>query len=91
MNHKVSATATNEFWKIAKEFWPKLMEAKEEEQITKKKPLFQNQRKKLNNAYCPEIHMEFGYLNVNTGIVHKVQSHTTPIKDYQQNPDYVKL
>ena len=89
--HKVSASAAEAFWKIAKNFWPRIVEAKQAEEVKRKTPLFQNQRNILTNQLCPEIHMEFGYLNVQTGEVETVQSMSTPFKDYERNPDYIKL
>ena len=91
LNHKVSASAADEFWKLGKEIWPKLMQAKEEESIRRKTPLFQNQRKKLSKELCPEVHMEFGFLNVSTGVTHKVSSHSTPCKEFDRNPEFIKL
>ena len=60
-------------------------------EIKKKTPLFQNQRKKMIREFCPDIEMEFGYLNVNTGEIHRVQSRSTPIKEFECNPDLIKL
>ena len=30
-------------------------------------------------------------MNVKTGAIHKVRSETTPFKQFQRNPDYIKL
>ena len=91
LSHNVSGTAAEAFWEIGRFFWPKLIQAKLQEGITKKTPLFQNQRKKLVSQLCPDISMQFGYLNLATGEVENVSSHITPIKDYERNPQYVKL
>lgn len=91
LDHKVSITAAEEFWRISRLFWPKILQAKQEEGVTRKTPLFQNQRKFLDNRLCPDIHMEFTFLNIITGVVVKINSTTTPLKDYQRNPDYIKL
>ena len=91
LSHKVSATAAEEFWRIAKTSWPIIIQAKEEEAIEKKTPLFQNQRKKLQRQLCPDIHMEFGFLNLNTGAIVKVASESTPFNQYERSPNYVKL
>lgn len=91
LSHQVSATAANDFWAIAKEFWPKIQRAKEVEAISRKTPLFPNQRKKMIQQLCPDIHMEFGFLNVTTGIIHQVSCESTPCKDYERNPEYIKL
>lgn len=91
LNHKVSATAAEAFWKIAKTYWPKIVQAKQSEEVEKSTPLFPNQRKKLDKQLCPEIHMEFGFLNVTTGEVETVNSMTAPLKDYERNPNYIKL
>lgn len=91
LDHKVSASAADAFWHIAKQFWPRLIKAKQQEVGKKKTPEFQNQRKKLITQLCPPIHMEFGYLNVRTGAILKVESQTAPSKEYERNPDYIKL
>lgn len=91
LQHKVSATAAEAFWAISRTFWPKIEAAKQAESITKTIPLFQNQRKILQKNFCPEIHMEFAFLNVTTGNVERVHSMSTPLKEYQRNPNFIKL
>ena len=91
LHHEVSATAADKFWQIAKSFWPKLVEAKQVEGVKRKTPEFQNQRKKIVKQLCPDIHMEFGFLNVNTGAIHKVATRTAPFKEYERNPNFIKL
>ena len=91
LSHKVSTTAAEEFWRVSKQFWPKLIQAKVDEGIKRKTPEFQNQRKRLVDQLCPEIHMEFAFLQVSTGAIHKVASNTTPLKQYDRNPDFIKL
>ena len=87
-NHKVSATATDAFWNIALKYWPKIVSAKKNEGITKKTPMFQNQRKKLHKSMSPVVEMEYGFLNVNDGTIEKVQSRTAPKRPHG---DYIKL
>ena len=91
LKHEVSATAAEAFWEIARSFWPRIVEAKQQEEITKKTPLFQNQRKRLDRDLCPDINMEFSYLNIATGVVTKVNSQSTPVKEYERDPQYIKL
>ena len=91
LTHKVSASAADDFWEIAKNFWPRIEGAKQAEAIARKTPLFQNQRKRMSQQLCPDIHMEFGFLNVTTGVIHKISALSTPIKQYERNPEYIKL
>ena len=88
LHHKVSATATDAFWKIALQFWPKIIESKVKEDIKKKTPLFQNQRKILYKNECPRVEMTFVYKNVRDGSLKKISSTSTPKVD---DRDYVKL
>ena len=88
LHHKVSATATDVFWKVALNFWPKMVEAKANEDRPKKTPLFQNQRNILYKRHCPKVQMQFGFLNVKDGSILKICSTTTP---KMMNPDYVRL
>ena len=91
LSHKVSAKATNTFWDICMEYVPQLKEMWEREGHTKKVPGFIHQRRQLYKQYCPEVIMEFGFKNKTDGSVKKVTSGKTPLKEYQNNPDYVKL
>lgn len=88
LHHKVSATATEEFWRISTTHWPNLIEARKNEQILKKVPQFQNQRKKLYKNLCPDVVMEFTYLNVNDGSIKKIQSQSCC---KQQGSNFIKL
>ena len=54
LTHKVSKTATNIFWEIAKKFFPRLLAARQRDRIKRKIPQFQHLRKKVYKD-LPEI------------------------------------
>ena len=63
------------------------MEARTNENVKKKTPLFQNQRKLLFKSQCPDVEMEFVVLNVDDGSIKRIKSKTTP----KINQNYVNL
>lgn len=67
LGHRMSLTASNEFWKIATEFFPRLIEAKQRESITKKIPQFRTIRESLYKSHVPPIRLEFAYEVKETG------------------------
>ena len=91
LTHRVSATAANSFWSIALHQIPKLLDAKGNQHITRKTPMFTQQRRKLYLQYCPDVKMKFAFKNKNTGVVQIVESSSTPSNQYQRNPDYIKI
>lgn len=91
LTHKVSAKATNDLWSLAIGYFPKLFELKEREGRTKEVPKFIQQRRKMYQQYCPDVHMEFAFQKKSDGSIVKVYSQTAPLKTYQQNPNYVNL
>ncbi len=91
LTHKVSAAATNTFWDIALSCLPKVMDFKEREGISKNIPHFIQQRRKLYEECCPKIQMEFAFQRKDDGSIIKYLGTTAPLKEYQRNPDYIKL
>lgn len=86
VNHHVSKTATELFWKVALKFFPKLRSAAE----TQKTYQFKTIRKKLYEEKVPNIFMEIGYKNRSTGEVEVVHDASTPVKQFPPN-QYEKL
>ena len=86
VKHKVSANAANAFWDIAFKFIPSV-----QEQRHKKVPKYSHQRRKMNQSYCPPIHLEFTLRDKKDGGIVKVKGSTAPTKAYENNPEYEKL
>ena len=90
LTHNVSLTATYEFWKLALIAMPKLMQMKNEQDIQRKTPQLVQLRRKIYKEMCPEIHMDFIYYNSQTQETINVSSNSTPVKQYQSDPNYIK-
>lgn len=67
INHRMSKTASNELWELAKSTFPRLHRAKMEERVCKKIPKFPTLRDKLYATHVPKIRMEIAYKNKETG------------------------
>ena len=61
IDHRVSKSASNCFWKIATTKFKKLFETKSIQGVRKKVPQFAHLRKKLYDNKVPPIHMEIAY------------------------------
>ena len=70
---------------------PKIVEVKEREHVNKKIPSFIHQRRLLYKKSCPPVKMQFSFKHKVTGEIHKVDCNSAPLKEFQRNPDYVKL
>ena len=90
LTHNVSLTATYEFWKLAMKTIPKLMDVKKRQDIQRKTPQLVHLRRKIYQELCPEVHLNFIYLRTSTNETIKANSKTTPIKQFQSDPDYIK-
>ena len=91
LTHEVSVAATDAFWAVAITNMKKLLEAKANEGITRKIPMFQNQRKILFEKECPAIEMTFAYMHNETQRLHIVKDDKLPRKNFDSNPAYTKL
>lgn len=91
LTHHVSATASNTFWAHAMESIPDLIRVKTRDNILRKTPGFTQERRKLHEDRCPKIHMKFGFKHKQTGAIETVDSQSAPMKQFQRNPDYVKV
>lgn len=91
LSHKVSAKATNAYWELCMEYVPNLKQMWHREGQVKDIPGFIRQRRKLHKEYCPTVEMEFGFRKKTDGSIHKVYTETSPLKQFQNNPDYTKL
>ena len=67
MKHRTSQIASEEFWELAKETFPKLYRAKTEDMEYKDMPKFVSQRRKLFRENVPPVKLEIAYLNKDTG------------------------
>ena len=85
INHKVSKTATDLFWKIGLIYFPKLRAT-----ANKKTCQFKTIRRKIYDDCIPEINMEIGYKKLTTGELQVVNEKYTPVKQYSPK-EYEKL
>ena len=67
------------------------MDRKKTENVRKKIPQYPQIRKNIYKDICPEIKMNFAYLNTSDGSISHVSADTTPLNQYQRDPVYKKL
>ena len=90
MKHRTSKRATDDFWLLAKEAFPKLYRAKLDGNVHKPIPQFPSQRIKLIKKTVPPINLKLAYLNKETNEIEVVEGEKTPVSKY--NPrQYEKL
>ena len=90
MDHTISQAASNELWKIAFDFIPKLVSARQLNGIRRKVPTFNHIRKQLHKKGTPDVQLEIGYRNRNTDEITLVNASTTPVSTFPANM-YEKL
>ena len=90
LTHNVSLTATYEFWKLALKTFPKLMEVKKAENVERKTPQFIHLKRQLYKDVCPKIYLDLVYLDTTTNESVHVDSTHIPVREYEQNPRYLK-
>ena len=77
INHKVSKTASNQFWSISNDMFHALYVAKGD--VGRKIPKFQQIRNKLTVENLPPIKMEIGYMS-------KIDGQITIVEDVSSTP-----
>lgn len=83
LKHHCSKSSTNDFWRLAIESLPKVLEAKRLEDIDKHVPQFRSIRQNLHDKYVPRIFMEVAYEVKETGDVILLQDlESSPIKKF---------
>ena len=65
--HRISKTASEEFWELAKSGFVKLSETRNRQFITKKIPKFRTVRDNIYEDRVPKIHMSVAYQHKDTG------------------------
>ena len=80
ISHRVSKTASNQFWSLANEMFHDMYEAKGNH--GRKIPQFDQLRKKLYASNVPEIKLEIGYESKLNGEVTVVEAHSTPVSAF---------
>ena len=92
LTHQVSLKATDKYWQLSLKWMPRLLAAKNRQNLKRKIPKFQNQRNKFFNRECPRIGMNFVYKHNDTGEIKYVNDvDTAPKKRFDQDPHYTKL
>ena len=81
IEHSVSKSASEMFWRIAMENFPKVKSAQEKEK-KKKIPQFQSVRNHMYDNLLPPIDLEIAYKNRETGIIQIVKDTNTPLKKF---------
>lgn len=88
IEHSVSKTATDLFWRLASFYFPKLESAVAER---KKKPAqFKTIRRQMYEDLLPRIELQIGYKNKASGETFIVNGTVTPLKNYP-NSEWDKL
>ena len=90
VDHHVSKSASNAFWKLSNKYFHRVYLAKEREGRTKKIPQFKQVRETLYAKKVPPISVEVAYKNNTTGEVVVEKGTTTPTSQYPPNL-YCKL
>ena len=82
MSHSVSKRASDKFWSVAKRLFHELVQNQTSKKC--KTPSFTHLRRRLVAKYCPEVGIEVGYKNSETGevIVKGVQK--IPVTEYRK-------
>lgn len=95
--HKVSKSASEEFWGIASSMFDTLFESKKNNAITNKVPKFATLRQKLYNDNVPPVHLSTAYRHRETGEITYVDDVTsTPVsqfspRDYEQLYEFARV
>ena len=74
LHHRVSKTASDAFWSLAKEWFHKLFVAKSAQTITRKTPFFVHIRRRLYKNYVPPVYLNFGFRNKENGDIVTVEN-----------------
>lgn len=85
IDHRVSKTASNEFWLIAQKYFHDLDVAKEREGRRKKTPQYLQARKDLYKAHVPSISLQIMYRHNQTGETYLIRGDSTPASQYPPN------
>lgn len=81
MEHSVSKTASENFWKLGMQNFPKLQRANRRGR-KRKTSLFKTIRRNMYTDLLPEIELTIAYKNRETGEVKIVSEKNTPLKQY---------
>ena len=86
LNHTVSKTASNAFWRIATSLVPILFETKKRLGISRKTPQFVHLRRKLHKQFLPTIHHTTAYQDKDSLDIVEVPGH-----DSNLNNSHIKI
>lgn len=90
LEHTMSQAASNYLWSVAFHFIPKLIHAREVQNVTRKVPKFNHIRRTLYTKNTPEVNLEFGYRNKESNEVTEVHDKVTPKSRFPPN-EYEKM
>ena len=78
LHHCTSKKASDDFWALAKEAFPRLHRAKVNAMVSKNTPSMTTLRRKMYKERVPKIKLEMGYLNKDTKEVEVVEGEKIP-------------
>ena len=81
ITHKVSKTATNIFWVLARKYFVRIFAARAREDNQKKIPQFEHLRRQLYKD-LPRVNLEIAYRNKESGDVIKRFTDKTPKSNF---------
>lgn len=90
VKHRTSKCASEDFWDLAKDFFPKIARARIQEMVYKPIPKLRSQRNKTNDDNVPDINLEIGFSKKDNEEVTIVNEDTTPLKRFHPE-QYNKL
>lgn len=91
MRHRVSKSGTNDFWSVGLKLFPKVAEAKRNENILTKIPQFRSIREKMTKDNVPNIYLEVAYECKETGdVIIMKDLESTPVKQFPPSR-FIKL
>ena len=90
LDHTVSKVASNALWRIASSYFPRITQARNLENITRKLPQFNHIRRKMYDENTPEVRLKIGYRNRETKEMTVVEDTVTPKSRFPPN-EFEKL
>lgn len=84
IKHRTSKSGSEEFWDLAKSFFPKLQSARIAEMVYKPIPKLRSQRKKIYRDEVPDVHLELGFVNKDTNELNVINVDHTPTNQFDR-------
>ena len=85
LDHKVSKSCSDAFWKLALKMIPPLYESKKCQKISRKVAQFAHIRKQLYDELAPRVDLQIAYKNNSTGEITVTNDTITQVKNFPPN------